>query len=138
MWEAFRIVGSEILLHLSDIIALVAVLGLIFNKVQERDTALSSAYFSRMTAAYEQFWEAFTRFVYHANDQTRDQLSVAVYNAVLYSSEDIAKGIQVLYYKAIERSRNGQQDAKELDTLAGILEELMHEDVLRFRKRVRQ
>ena len=30
-----------ILAHLADIIALIAVLGLIFNKIQERDTALS-------------------------------------------------------------------------------------------------
>lgn len=127
-----------ILAHLADIIALIAVLGLIFNKIQERDTALSSAYFSRMTASYEQFWNAFTRFVYHPTDETRDQFSVAVYNAVLYSPEDIAEGIQALYHKTIERSRSGQQDAKELDTFAGALEELMHQDVLKFRKRVRR
>ena len=91
-----------------------------------------------MTASYEQFWNAFTRFVYHPTDETRDQFSVAVYNAVLYSPEDIAEGIQALYHKTIERSRSGQQDAKELDTFAGALEELMHQDVLKFRKRVRR
>ena len=131
-------ITDAILSHLTDIIALIAVLGLIFNKVQERDTAFSSAYFSRMTASYEHFWMAFTQFVYHPSDETRDQLAVAVYNAVLYSPEDIAKGIQVLYHKAIERSRRSQQDAKELDILAGELEELMHQDVLNFRKRVRR
>lgn len=134
MWQIIDV----ILAHLSDIIALIAVLGLIFNKIQERDTALSSAYFSHMAASYEQFWDAFTRFVYHPTDESRDQFSVAVYNAVLYSSEDIAAGIQALYHKALERSRCGQQDAKELDTLAGELEELMHQDVLKFRKRVRR
>ena len=122
--------------HLTDIVALLAVFGLIFNKVQERDTALSSAYFSRMTAAYEQFWFAFTQFVYHPTDETRDRFALAVYNAVLYSSADIANGIQMLYHSAIERSRRGQTDAKELDILAGDLESLMHKDVLDFRKRV--
>ncbi len=138
MLELLGMIGQALLSNLTDIIALVAVLGLIFNKIQERDTALSSAYFSRMTASYEQFWTAFTKFVYAPTDEARDQFAIAVYNAVLYSSEDIAKGIQVLHRKAIERSRTGQRDAKELDELAGALEELMHQDVLMFRKRARR
>lgn len=89
-----------------------------------------------MVEAYEQFWVCFTHFVYDPNDETRNQFSVAVYNAVLYSSEDSTKAIQVLYYKAIGYIQ-GQIDTKELDKWAGILEEQLHHEVLTFRTRAR-
>ena len=118
--------------------ALVGLLGGVYAAVKSNSNQLTAAYFNRMTAAYEQHWKAFTEFVYHPTDETRNAYTVAVYNAVLYSASDAAKGIQVLHHKAIEYTRSGQYDMRQLDEWAGILEEVLHEDVLRFEKRVRR
>lgn len=126
---------SVLLAHASEVVALIAVVGLAVNKIQERTTALTGTYFSKMTASYERFWEAFTLFVYNPNIEHRNQLAIAVYNAVLYSSAEVAGGIQLVYEKAIEYTRSGKLDAKELDLYAGELENLTHKDVLSFRNR---
>lgn len=118
--------------------ALVGLLGGVYAAVKSNSNQLTAAYFNKMTAAYEQHWKAFTEFVYCPNDVTRNAYTVAVYNAVLYSASDVAKAIQILHDKAIEYTRSGQYDMSQLDKWAGILEETLHEDVLRFQKRVRQ
>ena len=116
--------------------AIVGLLGGIYAASKSNSNQLTATYFTHMVEAYEQFWNCFTHFVYRPNDETRNQFSVAVYNAVLYSSEDSAKGIEVLYHKAVDCVR-GQIDTKELDKWAGILEEQLHHEVLTFRARGR-
>ena len=118
--------------------ALVGLLGGVYAAVKSNSNQLTAAYFNRMTAAYEKHWEAFAEYVYHPTEQTRNAYTVAVYNAVLYSAPDAAKGIQILHNKAIEHTRSGQYDMSQLDEWAGILEEVLHEDVLRFQKRDRR
>ena len=115
--------------------ALVGLLGGVYAVVRSNSNQLTAAYFTRMTAAYEAHWLAFTEFVYRPTDETRNAYAVAVYNAVLYSSEDAAKRIQILFCKATEYTSSGQQDMCELDKWAGELEAILHHDVLRFRGR---
>ncbi len=117
------------------ITALVGLLSGVYAVSRANSNQLTSTYFSRMTAAYENHWAAFAEFVYYPNDKTRNAYVVAVYNAVLYSSEDAANGIQALFHKAIEYTRSGQSDARQLDKWAGDLEVILHNDVLRFRER---
>lgn len=118
--------------------ALAGLLGGIYAAVKSNSNQLTAAYFNRMTAAYEQHWNAFVEFAYNPNDENRNAYTASVYNAVLYSAEDAAKGIQVLYRKAIEYTRSGQYDMRQLDEWSGTLEEILHEDVLRFQKRARR
>ena len=118
------------------ITALVGLIGGVYAVVRSNSNQLTATYFARMTAAYEAHWKAFTEFVYHPTDETRNAYVIAVYNAVLYSSEDAAKGLQILFHKAIEHTRSGRYDARELDKWAGDLQVTLHHDVLRFRERV--
>lgn len=115
------------------IVAVISIFGVIFTAIKARDTQLSAAYFSKMTTAYEDFWECFTLFVYCPNDETRNRLSVSVYRATLYASEDAAKGIQLLYEKAIVYTHNG--NIAELDRWAGNLQDVLREEVVRFQRR---
>lgn len=119
------------------IVALIGMLGGVYAAIRANHNQLTAAYFTKMTAAYERHWEAFTEFVYNPTDETRNAYAVAVYNAVLYSTEDIAKGIQVLHDYAVEYTRSGQHDMCKLDEIAGALEELLHDDVQRLRDRRR-
>lgn len=128
---------SIISTYLPEIISLIAILGLTFNKVQERKNDITSSYFSKMAAAYERYYESIIAFVYHANDATRDELACATYIAVLYASERVAIGIQAVTKKAFERSSRGQQDVKEVEAFLAELSALLHEDVAKFRTRVR-
>lgn len=119
------------------IVALVGMLGGIYAAVQNNRNQLTATYFVKMTDAYERHWKAFTEFVYCPNDETRNAYSIAVYNAVLYSTEDIARSIQALYNKAIEPTSSGIPDTRALDELAGELEVLVCKDVRTFRDRLR-
>lgn len=116
-------------------IAIASVIAGIYSVVCSGGNQLDAAYFEKMTAAYEQHWKAFSEFVYHPSDKTRDAYTVAVYNAVLYASEDVAVGIRLLYNKALDMSCGGYFDTETLDRLAGYLEELLCKDVSRFRAR---
>lgn len=116
------------------IVAILGLLGAVYTAVRANSNQLTAAYFSRMTEAYEQYWKAFSEFVYHPEDSTRNAYTVAVYNAVLYSGKDAATALQVLYHHAIDYT-SGVYDTKDLDRWAGELEKILHEDVARFRNR---
>ena len=63
------------------ITALVGLLSGVYAVSRANSNQLTSTYFSRMTAAYENHWAAFAEFVYYPNDKTRNAYVVAVYNA---------------------------------------------------------
>lgn len=118
--------------------AVIGLLGGVYAAIKSNSNQLTAAYFNRMTSAYETLWQCFTTFVYTPSDEHRNQFSAAVYNAVLYASDDSAKAIQVLFDKTIEYLRSGKQDMQQLDEWAGVLEEQLHEEVATFRHRVRR
>ena len=103
-------------------IAIASVIAGIYSVVCSGGNQLDAAYFEKMTSAYEQHWKAFSEFVYHPSDKTRDAYTIAVY-------------IRLLYNKALDMSCGGCFDTETLDRLAGHLEELLCKDVSRFRAR---
>ena len=117
------------------ITALVGLLGGVYAVVRTNSNQLNSAYFGRMTAAYEQHWQAFSEFVYEPNDKHRNAYIVAVYNAMLYASDDVGRGIQMLFEKAIEYTSSGRCDMRELGMYADELEKLLQKDVVKYRDR---
>ena len=117
------------------IVAIISLIGGVWVAVRNNKNQLTAAYFDRMTAAYERHWSAFAEFVYEPNDVHRNAYVVAVYNAVLYASDDVGRGIQALFERAIEYTSSGQNDMHKLDVHAGELEELLRKDVAEFRDR---
>lgn len=114
--------------------AIAGLLGGIYAASKTNSNQLTATYFSHMVEAYERFWDCFIHFLYEPNDQTRDQFSVAVYNAALYASEASAEGIQDLYRKAVAYTQR-KIDMREMDKYAGTLSEQLHREVLTFRGR---
>lgn len=114
--------------------AIAGLLGGIYAASKTNSNQLTATYFSHMVEAYERFWDCFIHFLYEPNDQTRDQFSVAVYNAALYASEASAEGIQDLYRKAVAYTQR-KIDMREMDKYAGALSEQLHREVLTFRGR---
>lgn len=115
--------------------AIAGLIGGVYAASKTNSNQLTATYFSHMVEAYERFWDCFIHFLYEPNDQTRDQFSVAVYNAALYASEASAEGIQDLYTTAVSYT-NGKIDMKEMDKCAGALSEQLHHEVLTFRGRI--
>lgn len=116
--------------------AVAGLLGGMYAASKSNSNQLTAAYFTHMVEAYEHFWNCFNHFVYSPSEETRNQFSVAVYNAVLYASADSASGIQILFYKAIDYTQE-EICLEELDEWAGRLEQLLHHEVLTFRTRAR-
>lgn len=119
------------------IVALISVVGVIYTANRTNKNQLTEAYFSKMSAAYERFYDSVIKFIYRPDDDTRNEMITALYVAALYSSKKTSAGLQLVVNKAIERSQRGQLDAKELDLHVGELTALLQEELAEFDNRKR-
>lgn len=117
------------------LVAIISVLGVIYSTRKSKDNQLATAYFNKMTDAYERLMTSFAGFVYHRRESDRDALSFAVYTSVLYANEPCARKIQASYDAVMDAVRYGQIDGKYIDNLLGELESALHEDIALFRSR---
>lgn len=117
------------------LVAIISVLGVIYSSRKSKDNQLATAYFNKMTDAYEQLMTSFASFVYHQREIDRDELSFAVYTSILYANESCARKIQASYNVVMDASHSGQLDTKYIDHFLGELESALHEDIALFRSR---
>ena len=61
-------------------------------------TAVYQSYFAKKAESYDEYWKAFTAFVFHPNiPDTRRTLIAAMYSACMYASDDTARNIKDAY-----------------------------------------
>lgn len=116
--------------------AVIAVIGVHSTNVHARESTLSSTYFSEMVSAYNYFFEAVTRFVYHGTLEDRDNLSMSVYRVCLFGTDEICKRANETYWVALEWAKAGRPQNGPVDAYVNEIGDLMRAHLHEFRGRI--
>ena len=81
---------------LTAIAALLAAAAAFHAAGKSSKTSVYQSYFDKKAESYDEYWKAFTAFVFHPNiPDTRRTLIAAMYSACMYANDDTAHNLKV-------------------------------------------
>ena len=129
---------AQIVVHLFPIIfqavtaiaALLAAAAAFHAAGKSSKTAVYQSYFDKKAESYDEYWKAFTAFVFHPNvPDTRRTLIAAMYSACMYASDDTARNIKAHTDIALKRDWMLSNGIEALDSISLEVIDILQRDL---------